>query len=206
MVIFGTRGVTYRHKAGAFYCPNCGPEQDFKHKRVRRFFTLYFIPVLPLDLLGEYVECARCRGTYHKDVLTFDPSAADAEFEAEFHGAIRRVMIKMMMADGVIDDEEITTITAIYAKLADKQLTETAIRDEAVELEGDDQSLKDYVASVRGNLNDNGKELVIRAALSVAAADGEIADEERLLLLEIGEAMEMSKAHVMGVLQVAAEA
>ena len=51
MIIFGTRGITYRMAAGRFACPSCGPGTGFTHRRVRRFFTLYFIPVIPLDQL-----------------------------------------------------------------------------------------------------------------------------------------------------------
>ncbi|MEM6925623.1 MAG: TerB family tellurite resistance protein [Myxococcota bacterium] len=206
MIIFGTRGVTYRYNKGQFYCPECGPDVDFKHKRVRRFFTLYFIPVLPLDLLGEYVECANCHSTFRKDVLEFDPGAASASFEAEFHVAIRKVMIKMMLADGQTDDAEVTSVGEIYTQLTDKPLSETAIRDEAVTLETDGQTVEDYVRSVRGQLNDQGKELVLRAALAIAAADGEIADEEAELLVRVGRAMDMTAAHVRGVLAGGGEA
>ncbi|MEO0606056.1 MAG: TerB family tellurite resistance protein [Myxococcota bacterium] len=206
MIIFGTRGVTYRHNKGRFYCPECGPDMDFKHKHVRRFFTLYFIPVLPLDLLGEYVECVNCHSTFRKDVLEFDPRAAGVAFEAEFHVAIRKVMIKMMLADGQIDDAEVTSVGEIYTQLTDKPLSEAAIRDEAVTLETDGQTVEDYVRSVRGQLNDQGKELVLRAALAIAAADDEIADEEAELLVRVGRAMDMTAAHVRGVLAAGGEA
>lgn len=204
MIIFGTRGVTYNYANGDFFCPGCSNERAFRHKRVRRFFTLYFIPCIPLDMLGEYVECAGCGNTYDKAVLQFDPRAENAAFEAEFQVAMRRVMVLMMLADGVIDDEELETIVAIYGKIAGAAITEDQIRDEAAELQGRDVS--DYVSSVRGNLNDRGKELVVQAAYAVAAADGDFADEERLLLLQIGEALEMTDAHLRGVMAAATDA
>ena len=64
MIIFGTRGITYRKDGGRFFCPECDGEQPYDRKRVRRFFTLYFIPLIPLNLLAEYIECPRCGGTY----------------------------------------------------------------------------------------------------------------------------------------------
>ena len=66
--------------------------------------------------------------------------------------------------------------------------------------------MSQYVSSVRDRLNDRGKEAVIHAALQVASADGELSDEERILLLQIGEAMDMTQAHLMGVMATAADA
>lgn len=68
-IIFGTRGVTYTKARGSFQCPQCRTLAPYRHRRIRRFFTLYFIPVIPLDLLGEYVECDQCRGTYKMEIL-----------------------------------------------------------------------------------------------------------------------------------------
>ena len=53
MIIFGTRGVTFTPEKGEFFCPGCCAERSFARKSVRRFFTLYFIPLVPLDKLGE---------------------------------------------------------------------------------------------------------------------------------------------------------
>ena len=96
MIIFGTRGITYRKDGGRFFCPECDGEQPYDRKRVRRFFTLYFIPLIPLNLLAEYIECPRCGGTYREDILSCDPRAAKEKVDAEFHRAVRRVMIGMM--------------------------------------------------------------------------------------------------------------
>src|SRR5687768_587685 len=110
LIIFGTRGVTYGSEGGQFFCPDCEGKEQYLHRKVRRFFTLYFIPVIPLDLLGEYIECQRCTSTYREDVLAFDPQQqADAE-EAEFQKAMRRVLVLMMLADGVVDDSEVEAI------------------------------------------------------------------------------------------------
>jgi hypothetical protein len=69
LIIFGSRSVTGSKGTGSFHCPRCGPDQPYDHKRVRRFFTLYFIPLIPLGTIGEYIECGRCAGTYKPEVL-----------------------------------------------------------------------------------------------------------------------------------------
>lgn len=70
IIIFGTRGVRSTIKEGKFYCPQCITEQQYKHKKVTQFFTLYFIPVIPLSNKGTYVECQGCWNTYIERVLS----------------------------------------------------------------------------------------------------------------------------------------
>lgn len=200
MIIFGTRGVTYTKQASQFNCPSCSSGTPYKHKRVRRFFTLYFIPVIPLDLLGEYVECQSCRGTFKLDVLTWDPSAMDGNFEAEFHRAVKRAMVMVMMADGEIDPGEIETVRGIYQKVTGAALSEESVRAEIAAAEADPGGIADQLAKLAGTLNDDGKELVLKAALFVAAADGEVQGEEKELIGIIGDSLGMTPAHMGSVM------
>ncbi|MFT5820175.1 MAG: putative tellurite resistance protein B-like protein [Crocinitomix sp.] len=68
-IIFGTRGVRSTMQEGQFHCPQCDGQTRFKHKKVTKFFTLYFIPLIPLGNKGTYVECQSCRNTYVDRIL-----------------------------------------------------------------------------------------------------------------------------------------
>lgn len=201
MIIFGTRGVTYNHAEGRFHCPRCSSEQGYHQKRVRRFFTLYFIPVIPLDLVGEYVDCDTCRSTWDLKVLEYNPAAEKKAFEAEFERAVKRVMVMMMLADGNVESSEVDRIREVYEQLANVKLTEADVHAEADKARAEKQSLDQFLQSVAARLNDNGKELVIKAAMLVAASDGNLAEAELKLLAEIARALGMSPAHFKGVLQ-----
>lgn len=72
MIIFGTRGITSVHQRGSFHCPACGAGAPFEKKDVRRWFTLFFIPCIPLHKAAEYLECKRCGGTFKPEVLTWN--------------------------------------------------------------------------------------------------------------------------------------
>ncbi len=199
MIIFGTRGVTYTKETTTFHCPSCG-ESPGKHKRVRTFFTLYFIPLIPLNLHGEYVECQTCSGTYDIGILDYDPNGEAERFEAEFHRAVRRVMIEMLLADGEIDDREVETVLEIYEQLAGTALSEQALRSEIATIHDDHRGVKEYLSEVGGHLNDHGKEMVVRAAFMVATADDVFHDDEKALLGVIGEALQMSPTHIKAVI------
>jgi tellurite resistance protein len=201
MIIFGTRGVTYNHAEGRFYCPRCSAEQGYHHKRVRRFFTLYFIPIIPLDLVSEYAECDTCKSTWDLKVLAYNPAAEKKAFEAEFERAVKRVMVMMMLADGNVEAAEVERIRQVYENLAKVQLTEADVHAEADKARAEKQSLDQFLQGVASKLNDSGKELVIRAAMLVAAADGNLAEAELKLLAEIARALGMSPAHFKGVIE-----
>jgi DnaJ-domain-containing protein 1 len=207
MIIFGTSGITYSKGQANFHCPQCGSEVPYKQKRVRRFFTLYFIPVIPLDLVAEYVECQHCRGTFQTAVLEFDPDTQAVQFEAEFHHAVKRTMVLMMLADGVVDDGEIEVIRTVYEKLTAVELTDADVQHEIDAAQSDGAGIDAYLAQMAGFLNDQGKEMVVKGAFLVAAADGEFQEEEQQLLVQIGKTLQMSPAHLKGVIDsMAAEA
>jgi tellurite resistance protein len=198
MIVFGNRGLTYKEGEGDFFCPICREHRDFKHQRVRRFFTLYFIPCIPLDLIGECLECQACEGTFDLAVRDYDPREEQRRFEAQFHKAIRATMVQMTIVDGVVEDSEIETIREIYQGITSQPLDTADLREECASATPRD--IAEVVGNYAATLNEHGKEMVLKAALQVAASDGDFANEERALAMAIAKAMEMSNAHAQGVI------
>ena len=200
MIIFGTRGITTTPEKGVFYCPNCSSKQNFRHRRVRRFFHLYFIPLIPMNKLGEYVECRTCKGTYNPVVKDYDPDAIAQQLEAEYEIAIKAVMVHILLADGVIDDSEVDTVTEVYLKLTGVRLGVRAVHDEIARVKSSGEVLSTYLQRLQGRLNDSGKENVVKSALMVALADGDFHEDEQKMIAQIGADLGMTKAHVQGVI------
>ena len=69
MIILGTKGRETEIGTGTFYCPKCDSQRPYTRKKVARYFTLFFIPLLEINKLGEYLQCAECNTTYKPDVL-----------------------------------------------------------------------------------------------------------------------------------------
>ena len=74
MIIFGTRNRFKTISTGQFYCPRCQVQRTYEHKQAKRYFTLYFVPLIPMGDLGEFVECQTCHMTFKLDVLTMKPT------------------------------------------------------------------------------------------------------------------------------------
>jgi hypothetical protein len=48
----------------------------YHHKQAVRYFTLYFLPLIPIQRLGEFVECQTCGVAYEPQVRDVREGAA----------------------------------------------------------------------------------------------------------------------------------
>lgn len=70
MIIFGTKAKYNKVAEGDFYCPRCQAQRHYIHKKAQRYFSLYFIPIIPIGDLGEFVECQTCHTAFETVVLS----------------------------------------------------------------------------------------------------------------------------------------
>jgi len=77
MIIYGYKNREVEQSSGSFHCSTCGVRRLYKHKKVVRYFTLFFIPLFPLGKLSEYVECQVCRRTYQYQPELLSPNSTD---------------------------------------------------------------------------------------------------------------------------------
>ena len=201
MIIFGTQPSTSTVSTGSFFCPECQCESAFWQRRVNQNFSLFFVPVIPLSEIAQYIECQRCGGTFKTNVLDYRPAPTSEKIEAEYKQAIRIVMILMMTTDGLFRPSEIAAIRGAYHHLTGIQLTEDQIHSEAQEFWKQDKLVLEYVGNVGAYLNDSGKEQVLRAAIFVAGADDQLEKGEMRLVNDVGNALKMTPTHIRAVFQ-----
>jgi len=201
MIFFGTRGVNTTQSEGEFHCPKCGAGQEYRHRSVRRFFSFCNLPLVPLDKMGEFVECLSCKRTYHPDVLNFHPEKYPSDLEAHSHRGARKVMAAMLLADGDIKDEEVKIIHQVYFGLSGHALSEEALRAEIAQMQESGETLADVLSRMRGYLNIEGAEVIVRAGCLVAMADDEYHHTEKELLLEIAQGLGMPPFAFKGILR-----
>ena len=198
--IAGTKGVTSVAGSGMFYCPECGTKTKYQHKQVRRAATVFFVPVVNLDMLGEYIECQSCMNTFKMEVLKYDPTEAERQFQAMYLEAVKRVMTMMMLADGKIEHDELTTIRGIFNEIAGHELPIDELENEIEDCNNNPTTMKEYLKTIGPMLNDNGKETIIKAAYYISVSDGELVDDEIKVLKQISRHLDISSAHLNGIL------
>jgi hypothetical protein len=61
---------------GVMHCHRCGGDRRYQRCRGRRWFHVLHVPVLPLDRIGEHVQCRSCRTRYRLGVLDMPTAEA----------------------------------------------------------------------------------------------------------------------------------
>ena len=193
LIIFGLR-VFYRTIAqGTFHCRRCGGDRQYRRRSGRRWFTLFFIPVIPLNAVGEHVRCTTCNTRYVTDVLN-QPTAA--QMQAALPAGMRAAVSAMLRSgDPYSPASRQRAIEAVIG-------AGTPGYDEAML----DTDLIQPFESIRPALNQVGAQLTVQArewylaeVIRIAMADGTLTEGERHAALAIGVDLGMTQAQVVGV-------
>jgi len=194
-IVFGWRSRAHTIASGQFFCPREGGDRRYEHREARRWFTLFFIPLIPLDRLGDYVECTSCKSTYYTTVLDAPTGASIQDVMTQ---AIRHVAVAMTIADGQVDPQERRVATEVVRQFANVEYTEADFSSDLANL--DAGRLIDNLEELGSILNEHGKEAVLEASMRLAAADGFVDASEIGVVEQIGKTLSMSDAHVRGVI------
>lgn len=185
MIIWGSRGLTSTVGEGQFNCPKCAAKRTYRLRQVRNFFTLYFIPVIPLDIAGKYTECTTCSGTFGEEILSYDPEAEKAKTNEQ----LMRVMVMAALADGVVSEEEYQTIRSQYLDFAGLPLVEETLKREIEMASQSGANLNDFVGRLVPDLSDHGKALIVKLAFHTMSADGELKPGHREQLSKLAQTL-----------------
>ncbi len=96
---------------------------------------------------------------------------------------VKKVMLWIMMADEVMDNEEVKRISYVYEKMTKQPISVSEIEKESKNIKYKDLE-KDLDNSL-GQLDLEGRYLVLKVAVAIAAADGKFQPEEQLLIANL---------------------
>ena len=199
LILFGWRGVERETARGEFHCPQCDKTRPYADKSVRRWFTLFFIPVIPLNHLGSYVECPFCGSAYNRAVLNGPATNTDLVFKATVNEAVRRLLVGIAWADGRIDSKEADFAVALAQNVLGDSYTHEWFSADISRLKSEDLLVS--MRTFAGMTNEQGKELLLRIATLLSATDGEIDEAEIDLINRIATALGVPTSYVPGIMQ-----
>jgi hypothetical protein len=194
LIIWGLR-VFYRTIGqGVFHCRKCGGDRQYRLRSGRRFFTLFFIPIIPLNKVGEHVQCLTCRTRYHTNALAA-PTAE--QMQAALPAGMRAAASAMLRSgDPGSPPARRKAVEAITGSGAQGY-------DDAA-LERDLSQPFEYVTPA---LNQVGQQLAIQAkewflaeVVRVGMADGPLSDSERQAAQGVAADLGMTQAQAYGVI------
>lgn len=168
MIIWGSRGITSTLQSTQFNCPRCSGPRSCSVKQVRSFFTLYFIPIIPLNVLGRFVECGSCGGTFAEEALHHDPEKERQETFIQ----LLRVMVLAALADGMVDDAERAEIKRQYLEFAGLPVPAATLENEIEMAIAAKVDLNSFVSRIADGLSNHGRALVVKLAFHTMASTG----------------------------------
>jgi hypothetical protein len=195
LIIFGWR-VRFKTVAqGVFFCPSCGGDRHYSLQQARRWFTLFFIPVIPLGHVGDqFVHCDTCRQDYQPAILHKPTTATLSE---HLVGATREAIVWLLRTT-TIDPATRAVALEVLSSAVNRPWTEEELQADVANL--DVNGLTARLATLSASLNTHGKEAFLAGCTRVAAAGG-VAAEQRRVLDHIASALDMSPAHARGVIE-----
>lgn len=193
MIIWGSRGLTSVVESNQFHCPQCGTTRTGNLKQVRNFFTLYFIPLIPLNVAGRFVECTSCAGTFAEEIMSYDPEKEKQETQMQ----MLRVMIMAALADGEVDTTELGAIKKGFMEFAGLPVPESTLQNEIALASSASADLNTYVGSIVNQLSPHGKALVVKLAFQTMSAAGDLRPGHQAQLGKLAETLQISQEQFM---------
>jgi hypothetical protein len=196
ILIWGLRARAKTLSTGEFFCAKCGSDRSYMLQQIRRWFTLFFIPLFPVGKpLGEQVKCSTCGTRYAPEVLNTPTSAS---FSENLRGAMRISAVSMLAAgDRSNENARLAAIDAARRSGAESY-DETWLAHDLEAL--DPSNLGDYLAPLSTGLNTQGKETFIEQVARIGTADGPLSSSETQVLESLGAALGISAAHLRGIM------
>ena len=193
LIIFGLR-VFYRTIAqGTFHCRRCGGDRGYRHRSGRRWFTLFFLPVIPLNSVGDHVQCTTCRTRYVAEVLS---QPTTAQMQAALPAGMRAAVSAMLRSGDPASP--VSRQRAIEAVIG----AGTPGYDEAMlnaDLMMPFDSIRPALYQVGAQLTVQAREWYLTEVIRIAMADGTLTEGERHASMAIGVDLGMTQAQVVGV-------
>ncbi|MEY9859248.1 tellurite resistance protein [Catenulispora sp. GAS73] len=200
MIIWGWKTVFRVIGSGVFSCPTCGADRNYERRKAQRFFTLFFIPLIPLKTVGEFIRCTYCKNDFRDSVLS-RPTAA--QFTDLLQNTVRAVMVNVLRRGGWDHPAARATAVQEISNAGAIGYTEAVLAQDMQVVPAD---LSQLLAGLAGQLPDAGREALVTGATRVAAADGPVQPAERAVIDTVGAGLGMSQAHVAGIVGAVAPA
>jgi uncharacterized tellurite resistance protein B-like protein len=205
LLIFGLR-VFYRAVGqGMFHCQRCGGDREYRHLAGRRWFTLFFIPLIPLNHVGEHVKCTICGTRYRMEVLAL-PTLA--QMQEALPAGMRAAATAMLRAGGgssaparrrAIDAIKGAGLADYDDEALDADLAAAVIPDQP------GQDLAEPLNRLAIQLAVPAREWFLAEVVRIGLADGMLSDEERHTAREVAAQLGMTPAQARGVISMTEE-
>jgi len=194
LIIFGLR-VFYRTIAqGTFHCRRCGGDRPYRHRAGRRWFTLLFVPIIPLSSVSQHVQCMTCRSRYVTDALS---QPTTAQMQAALRAGMRAAASAMLRSGDPASAVARQRAIEAVAGAGTHGYDEAALN---ADLAQPFEAIRPALNQVGAQLTVQAREWYLADVIRIGMADGALTDPERQAALAIGLDLGMTHAQTIGVI------
>jgi hypothetical protein len=194
ILIWGLRVFWSTIATGVFYCRKCGGDRNYRHRTGRRFFTLFFIPIIPLNKVGEHVMCETCKTRYVTEVLKA-PTAAQMQL-AVTDGVRAMVVVMLQSGDASSAAARAKALQVVNGAGVPGYDEITLIAD----LARPGQEWRPAIVAFGNQTKSEAKEWHLAELVRIAMADGPLTEVERTKAGGIAGDLGMTPAQAVGVI------
>ncbi|MGB7343688.1 MAG: TerB family tellurite resistance protein [Pirellulaceae bacterium] len=102
--------------------------------------------------------------------MSYDPEVE----QAKINDQLLRVMIMAALADGRVDDGELSEIKKQYSEVAGLPVPQAKLEQEIQLAKSSNATLNSYVSNIAGELSPHGKALVVKLAFHTMTGSGQL--------------------------------
>jgi len=190
MIIYGTKGRLTDAKPEDLLrdaCPNC--KGNLRLCDLKKWFTLYFIPLFPYSHIESIYHCKECDSSYKESsksaLIGSAKSKEKIQKEAKkmFAMTLAACMTHMAKIDGHISDSELREIKKLSKKFKEYKADIEKVVDK-VSKSKNDEYVYEMLRNAKQVLTTEGNMIIIAQVTKVLLADGKIDKAEEKLLKE----------------------
>ena len=200
LIVFGLRVFYHTIGQGVFHCRKCGGDRQYRHRAGRRFFTLFFIPVIPLNKVGEHVQCMTCKTRYVTDVLRL-PTAA--QMQVALPAGMRAAATAMLHAGDPGSPAARQAAVAAIQGAGEPGFTDPGLLPDVPQSA---EATGHALGQVAQQLTPDAREWFLAQVVRIGTADGTLTDPERHAAYAIAGGLNMTQAQAIGVVTLAERA
>ena len=189
MIIFGTKGrITKSRDKDTLHnaCPQCGHHLDLSE--LKKWFTLYFIPIFPYDHVDTFYYCDKCESSYKKEARNQLLSGKEGQVQLQkegtklFANTLIACLTYMAKIDGKISNEEDEMLKKNIEIFRDQSIELKDIYNKVKNGTYNKDNIYSYLRHASEILTTDGILMLIAEIARMIMADGKIDKEEEKLM------------------------
>jgi hypothetical protein len=120
-IIWGSKNIIGSDGQGSVegQCPACRENVRLEGKQVRRWFTLYFIPIFPTGAPIRFTQCSRCKSQFHGTLEEFRRRAGRNATGAGSPSFQDAIALFNDMRETPTDSNKLARLMRMYAELGE---------------------------------------------------------------------------------------